>query len=368
MRHWIVAAGLCWAVSGSVPGAVGPAVADTNMQAITRGMIEGHILPSYAALIDAAGAQQMAVDALCEAPSQTALDEVRTAFSDLVIAWSAVEFIRFGPAREDNRFEKLFFWPDRNGRGLGQVQGAIANADPTVTERDSLQGKSVALQGLMALDFTLFGTGSEALATDDETATHRCAYAEAIAAAIASTSEAVLNDWSGNDGYAALMLSPGPENPIYRTEGESLQELLRSMSEQLQIMHDAKIVRVAGEALADARYRRAPFWRSGQTLPTIIANAEAMLALNEAGQFADLLPEQSQRFAGTARFELRQVVSRLQALEESGDTLETLLAGEDTHGRYAGAALPLSGALRIIGDVYPAELGLTIGFNSLDGD
>ncbi|MEM6712420.1 MAG: imelysin family protein [Pseudomonadota bacterium] len=341
------------------------ALAETDLGAITRGMIEGHILPGYATFMDAADQQATVTQALCEAPSVEALETVQAAFADLVEAWSAVEFIRFGPARTDNRYERLFFWPDRNGRGLNQVQGVIATEDETVTTTESLQGKSVALQGLLALDYVLFGTGFETLGDGNA---HRCAYALAIAGAVAKTSVDLFAGWEGEDGYKALMLSPGPDNALYRTQGEALQEILRSMAEQLQIVHDAKLVRVVGNTPAEARFKRAPFWRSGQSLTSVIANAEAMLSLNETGGFADLLPEQSQRFAGTARFELGQISSRLSALQETGADIETLTTSDETHGRLASVALPLAGAMRIIGEVYPAELGLTLGFNSLDGD
>lgn len=342
-----------------------PAVAQTDLHAITRGMIEGHILPAYATLVGVSGAQLGAVDTLCAAPSQDNLDAAQARFADLVEAWAAVEFIRFGPARQDNRYERQFFWPDRNGRGLNQVQGAIVSEDETVTSVESLQGKSVALQGIMALEYALFGTGAQELADGN---VHRCAYASAIAGAIADTAQSVFDDWMGADGYAALMLNTGPDNAVYRSDEEVLQELLRAMAEQLQIIHDAKLVRVVGTTAQDARSRRAPLWRSGQTLPMIIANAQAMLSLNEAGQFADLLPDQATRYAGTLRFELGQVITRLQGLHETDLSLEALITSEETHGRLASVALPLAGAMRVVGEIYPFELGLTMGFNSLDGD
>ena len=357
MRRLLLAATVVFVPTG--------ALADADLGAITRGMIEGHILPAYATLVGAADQQRVEIEALCDAPTPERLDVAHSAFADVVDAWSAVEFIRFGPARTDNRYERLFFWPDRNGRGLNQVQGVIASEDETVTTTESLQGKSVALQGLLALDYVLFGTGSDTLVDGNA---HRCAYAKAIAGAIADTSSDLFKDWMGKDGYAALMLNPGLDNVLYRDEGEALQELLRSMAEQLQIVHDAKLVRVLGESSAKARFKRAPFWRSGQSVPSIIANAEAILSLNGAGGFAERLPKQSRRYAGTAQFELRQIKSRLSALQETGHDLETLVSSDETHGRFASVRFPLMAVLRIIGEVYPAELGLTIGFNSLDGD
>lgn len=341
------------------------ASAQTDLQAITRGMIEEHILPGYSTLVGASGAQLEVVEDLCQTPSGDNLEVAQARFGDLVEAWSAVEFIRFGPAREDNRYERLFFWPDRNGRGLNQVQGVIANADETVTSIESLQGKSVALQGLLALEYVLFGNGSESLQSGD---IHRCSYAQAIVGSMADTSQKMLGSWLGPQGYAQLMLNTGADNPVYRTDSEALQELLRSMAEQLQIVHDAKLVRVVGNTVGEARARRAPLWRSGQSLPMIMANAQAMQSLNVVGMFAELLPDQSSRYAGTLRFELGQVVTRLQDLHSSGQSLEALTTSEETHGRLASVALPLAGAIRVVGEIYPAELGLSMGFNSLDGD
>jgi predicted lipoprotein len=54
------------------------------------------------------------------------------------------------------------------------VQELLAKQDPTATDAATLRGKSVAMQGLQALEFVLYGTGSETLATGDD---YRCRYA-----------------------------------------------------------------------------------------------------------------------------------------------------------------------------------------------
>ena len=101
-----------------------------------------------------------AEQALCAAPSQQALDAARQSFGETVDAWSAIEIIRFGPVTEENRLERMLFWPDRKGTGLKQVQAALAAKDATATDAGSLASKSVAMQGLGALEFVLFGTGA----------------------------------------------------------------------------------------------------------------------------------------------------------------------------------------------------------------
>ena len=74
----------------------------------------------------------------------------------------------------------MLFWPDRKGIGLKQVQAALAAKDPTAADAAQLAGKSVAMQGLGALEFVLFGTGAETLAGTGDA--YRCAYGAAIAA------------------------------------------------------------------------------------------------------------------------------------------------------------------------------------------
>src|SRR5690606_25449867 len=104
------------------------------------------------------------MEALCRDPSQDNLDAARAGFAALVGAWSQAEIIQFGPITEDNRSERILFWPDRKSIGLKQVQAAIADHDESATDPDRISGKSVAMQGLGALDFILFGTGSDDLA------------------------------------------------------------------------------------------------------------------------------------------------------------------------------------------------------------
>ena len=101
------------------------------------------------------------------------------AFRPTTDAWSYAEIIRFGPITEQNRLERMLFWPDRKGIGLKQVQATLAAKDATAADPAQLPAKSVAMQGLGALEFVLFGTGAEALATAGDP--YRCRYGAAIA-------------------------------------------------------------------------------------------------------------------------------------------------------------------------------------------
>ena len=295
-------------------GLASPAAADeAAYKALTGEIVEAVILPAHREFDRAAQDQAVRMAALCEDPNATALAAAQVGFSDLVVAFSAVEFYRFGPARDQNRFERLFYWPDRKGRGLRQVQALIAKQDQTGADPDRLAGKSVAVQGLLALDFVLAGTGSDALAAGADS--HRCRYGRAIADRIAAVAGDLLADWSGPGGYGALLRNPGHDNPIYRSHAEALQELLRAYAEQLQIVHGFKLSRVVLDAPEKAKPKRAPFWRSGNWMPMVIANLTALETLFSGLAIESHLPEQQSGLADQLLFELKQA---RQALTRAG--------------------------------------------------
>src|SRR5690606_20934891 len=117
---------------------------------------------------------KLSVGELCDEPSELRLEAVRGQFSSAVVAWSRVELYRLGPLMSGNRNDKILFWPDRKGIALKQVQAVLAGPDLDAADPVKLAGKSVAVQGLGALEFLLFGTGAEQLATAE--GAFRCHY------------------------------------------------------------------------------------------------------------------------------------------------------------------------------------------------
>ncbi|MEW5422205.1 imelysin family protein [Amorphus sp. 3PC139-8] len=329
-------------------------------------IVDRVIVPGYQRLMGTASAEEAAIAALCEDPSPEALVTARDGFADLVLAFGAVEPYRFGPAREDNRFERLFFWPDRRGIGMRQVQAILASEDDSATDVASLRDKSVAVQGLIALDYVLFDDDAAPLA--EPPAGFRCRYAQTIAGAIATSAREILNGWTAADGYGALMESAGPDNPVYRSHGEAVQEFLRAAQEQLQIVGDMKIGALIGETPDDAKPKLAPFWRSGMVLPSMEANLQAVVTLQDEGGLADLLPDDEAYNAGSLRFQIGEAQRVLAELHDSGEPWIALAESPEGHEQLSYARIPIAGAQTIFAERYPAAFGLILGFNSLDGD
>ncbi len=328
---------------------------------VVESLIADVIVPAHAAFTAAAEAEADTMAGLCAAPSPTGLENARAQFRDLVVAFSRIEMFRFGPAREDNRIERLFFWPDRRGRGLRQVQGVIATADESAASAQTLTGKSVAVQGLPALEFVLFANGSDALANE---AGFRCRYGESIAAVVADIARTLEAEWRGP--FAALIASSGPDNPAYRSHGEAFQDIMQAAAEQLEIANMHKIAPVLGETPQSAKPRLAPFWRSDATLPALRANIAGVAALLTE-DVAALLGEDAELVA-SAQFELRQADALIAPLAADPAGFEAVVKSPDGQRRLLAARYPIDGAETILSERIPAALGLIAGFNALDGD
>ncbi len=341
-----------------------PVAADEDARAsVVAHILDNVVEPGYRALKAASDRQSSSLTALCETPGAPALATAREDFGRLVNAWSRIEFIRFGPARADNRFERLFFWPDRRGRGLKQVQALIAGQSPSAIAATTLRRKSVAVQGLLALEFALFGTGSDTLSEGD---VFRCRYAQAIAGNVALTAGELLDGWTGP--YGKLARNPGPDNSVYRSAAEVLQDFVRSANEQVTIVRDLKIGASLGKAPEAAKPKRAPFWRSDLTFRSMQANLEAMRDLIANRNFSALLAPDDKWVIGSFRFEINQAIGVIETLNARKRGWIATAGDIEGHQKLAYARIPLGGGAGLLSEGLPRALGLTLGFNSLDGD
>ncbi|WP_161973937.1 imelysin family protein [Hwanghaeella grinnelliae] len=340
---------------------------EIDLSPVLSEMVDGVIIPAYEKFVEVSEDEVIAIESLCAGPDEDTLKSARAGFATLVYGFSRIEAMRFGPAREENRFERLFFWPDRRSRGLRQVEGIIQEEDTSALDAGQLAEKSVAVQGLLALDFAL--SDDEAEEDLRRKGSFRCGYALAISRRIAATAKNLLADWSGPTGYGNQMKNAGPDQPVYRTSGEAMQEILRSASEMLTIDRDFKIARVIGEHAGEAKLKRAPFWRSSLWLRAIDGNIAFVEALFAGNTLAAKLDDENKTLPKELRFELEQA---RKAIADASEHVELGVAtdgiGDKPHGLLKYATVPLHGAADILESRLSQALGLTIGFNSLDGD
>ena len=352
----VLAAAIClWAAA--------PAAAATpEAGPIISRVVSDFIRPAYRDFHAATSQLDATIAKLCATPSADLLARARSALGDTVAAWSRAEIIRFGPVTEQNRLERILFWPDRKGTGLKQVQAALQKEDQSATDPASLAGKSVAMQGLGALEFVLSGTDSESLASDDP---YRCSFGAAIAGNLDSIAGELENAWKTPDGFAKSWQFPSETNPLYRNNAEVLGELLDVFVTGLEMERDVRIGGFLGEAPEKDKPKQALFWRSEQTVTMLSGNLSGMKALFDISGLSEALPEDKRWIAKSIDFEFDNALNALASVD---GRIEDVLKDPAKRGRLTYTSVVTSSLSELFGTRLSAEFGLTAGFSSLDGD
>ena len=325
--------------------------------------IDGFIRPTYGWLVQDTAALGKNLDTLCTSPSADNLKAAREAFSKTTVTWSEIEIVRFGPITEHNRLERMLFWPDRKGTGLKQVQAALAGEDVTATDATKLAQKSVAMQGLGALEFVLFGTGADELA--GTSAAYRCSYGRAIAGNVATIAGEVDAAWRDDKGFASQWQHPGAANPLYRDASEAVTELLEVYVNGLELVRDVRVNGFLGKDAASDKPKQALYWRSQGTAAALGGNISGMKALFDASKFGSLLPADSGWIAQSIDFEFANAQNAVAGIT---GPIDAVLADPEKRAKLTYFGVVTSSLSELFGTRLAGALGLTAGFSSLDGD
>lgn len=261
--------------------------------------------------------------------------------------------------------ERVAFWPDPKGIGQRQIRRALEDRDPTVTDPAQLAGKSVALQGLTALEYLLYGGDGDPAGDPGEAGTFRCAYSLAAARALADLAASVSDDWADPQGFASRLLAPGGADPLYRTPSEALSELHRALGTGLQVVQDQKLKPALGDDMNAARPTGAPFRRSGLTLAVLSADLQALNALATAAGFARALPDEYRWIGGSMAFEFDNASAAVAAITLP---IEEAVYDHPVRGKLDYLSVVLGHLRDMTQQDLAAALDLKVGFNALDGD
>lgn len=343
---------------------VASAGASEKVEQILHDSWAGYIVPSYEALSEHAAKLETATRALCESPSEDTLATARAAFGSLALSWARIEWLRVGPSMEENRLERVLFYPDRKSTGLKQVQRALAKQDEVVTDTAKLGGLSVAMQGLGAYEFLLFGKGSKALAAAPANS-FACRYGLAIAENLEIIAGELVAGWRAETPLTKAFLKPSPENPLYRDDIEALNLVIGTIIHGLEAVKDVRIGYFLRDGDARDRPRSALYRRSGLTFASIAANVEGSLRLfNESG-IERALPEEASFLADQMRFEFQLALS---TAREFNAGPEALVRDEKSRKRLEYLKYAISNIITRLNDEFAPAAGLAAGFSFGDGD
>ena len=314
--------------------------------AILTDITQAHILPRFTRLSEAT---TVLAETAREDCSPTSSD-LRAAFNSAFDAWISVSHLRFGPTEINDRAFALAFWPDSKGFTPKTLSDMIMAEDPAITDAATFAETSIAGRGFFALEMLLYDPSF----AQQGSANYRCGLIRAIATDIHRNAAAILQDWQR---YAQNLISPGPES-IYRSQDEALQELYKALMAGLEFTADTRLGRPMG-SFDHPRPSRAEARRSARSLRhvelslTALRDLAARLSIDHVQVSSDL----------------ETAFARSLALVQGLD--DPALAGVATpQGRLRVEALQQS--IDDIRDVASARLGpilgISAGFNALDGD
>ncbi len=340
-----------WAAAAGLPADLGERLA------------RDYARPAVAKMAEAASALDGELRGWCAQPAAAGAARVGEAFEKLALAWTGVEILRFGPLVQANRYERLAFWPDTRGVMPKQVQALIAAQDEALLAPGALAGRSVAVQGLPALEYVLYGEPGLLGQSGAPGFAYACGYARAVAANVAAISRDVARAWSAEGDFGRQFARPQAGNDLYRDPQEVAAEAMKALSTGLQFARDVKIAPVLGDSAAAARPKRAAFWRSKLSTRLLAANVDGLKAFYLAGAYP--LPAGDAWMDASMRGELGSIAQTLRAVPVP---LEEALAQEEGRRLLTLAALTLKNAKAIVDQDLAPALGVMIGFNALDGD
>jgi predicted lipoprotein len=336
---------------------------DEAISAVMARAVDEVIRPGYRDLLASATGLADAVAAYCAAPSAGTGTAARAAFDDTVAKWSLIEIVRDGPALRQNRFERILFYPDRKSTGLKQVQALLAKADEKDTDAATLPGKSVAVQGLGALEYVLYGRDAEAM---DATAnSFRCRYGSAVAKNLETIAGTLNTEWEQPDGVQHDWKHPGPGNPAFREGKEAITALLGILVHGAETVRDQRIESFYKGEDTPARPKSAVYWRSGNTWRSIEGNLEGLEALFTKSGMEGLLDPSQASIGQSIAFVLKSLQRVVPTIDPDIEIAVSVPVERRKIDFLVVNARDL--VLRLNND-YGGAIGLGAGFSFSDGD
>ena len=316
--------------------------ADAPNQALTV----DHIQPAYARLAAASAALRARVDAFCAAPGGDALNAVQHTHAPAFLAWQGVQHIRVGPVQLFMREFRFQLWPDKRGSVGRHLQRLIAEADPAALAPQRFATGSVAVQGFSAFEQLIHDPAMARF--DDPGFAPRCRVLRAIAANLDSMAAELDRAWRIPEASAALA-------------GDGTAALV-AVHTQLERILTQKLDLPLGSDLAHARGRRAEAWRSGLSRAAIGENLAAVATVYRLA----LRPRLADAALGReidAAFAVAHT-----ALDALAMPLPAAVADPAARAQVEALRAAVSQLKALVSQRLAPALGLSLGFNSLDGD
>lgn len=338
-------------------------VPDSEVAPVMKAAVDEAIVPGYSAFHKSATGMSAAMTMLCKDNSKAAYDAAMKSFNGLIDAWSHIEVLRDGPALRKNRFERILFYPDRKGIALRQIQALLASKDPAEITRDAMKSKSVAIQGIGALEYVLKGAGDEELMTGKDN--FRCHAGEAIAGNIEKLAGELDDAWHAPDGIANNWSEFGSKNPVYRNGEEAMIGLLGVLVRGLETVSEKRLRIFYVEDGKLANPKKAIYWRSGETMASVAGNLEGLQDIWLKSGMQGIIKGNASAITTNINFDFKAAIATAKKLEMP---VEDILKDDRQRSRLEFLIMTIADLEARLNNDYGRAIGLAAGFTFSDGD
>jgi len=320
------------------------------------------VIPAYRNLVQECEAQEKAWTAFAAKRETGDFPSLRAAYNATADSWANAQFIKTGPITLFLRYDRFAYWPEARNATSRALDQLMASANPKDLQPDSLAHDSVAGQGLTALERLLYDGDNPAalLQAPGKDGAWRTQVGLGIARNLAVISRDVLKDWTAPDGVrAAIVANKGWKN-LFADAPEAARLLLTDLVVGFKLMHDVKLLPVLGANAAAAKPKSAEAWRSGRSQRDLKLNLVATQAMTKA--LADVTtPAHRAKIDGL-------LANAAKTIDAMPADLGEAAADPKRRGRVDVARAAIKAAQTGIATTLPGDVGVTLGFNSLDGD
>ena len=331
---------------------------DADYAALSRAVVDQVAIPAYTGYARATTGLGPVIERHCTGSDASDAAAVRAAFGETMDAWQRAWPFTFGPAMHGAGRARIAFWPDRHGSAARQMRTVLRTRDEALLDPRKLAGKSVAVTDLRALERLLFATPRDA---------YTCGFALAIARHQSELAAGILDAWTGEGGFRQTALATGGDNDEYADDAEVARDLMRSLTESLDVVIGQKLRSPLGEGAQRARPKRGESWRSGRSLRNVAMNLETMRAMVETpGGFADLVAAHG---AGALAEDLRSGFARaVSDLASVNRPLKDAVSDPDERAKLLDLLRSLQALRALVTGPLSRAAGILVGFNARDGD
>ncbi|HVT51675.1 MAG TPA: imelysin family protein [Dongiaceae bacterium] len=296
-------------------------------------------------------------DDFAGAPSQDGFAAMRVAFDSVSDAWARAEIFRNGPLEQEQRDQRFLYWPERRNIVDKQLGALLQAPDPHQLEPAQFAHATVAVQGLPALERLLYGDNARQILSAGAEQKARIAVIQAITHNLEILAREVAVAWDKASSQPAAF-SHDPTEAATQAYGDILTGI--------QIIADRKVSAVLGKEIDKARPYNAEQYRAGRSLQNIRSNLDALkLAVLGPDGFATLLPPDQAALKEEIGKAFDTTMAAAAAVPEPLD----VAVADPAKRKSVDTLLEAANALRaLMTQKVPPALGLTVGFNSMDGD